>query len=77
MPARPVPPQANDAASAGAPTLTLLEITMRMEATIEVTGLHKRFGPAVALAGLSFTVLPEQVTGLPGPTARGSPPQCG
>jgi hypothetical protein len=27
---------------------------MRMEATIEVTGLRKRFGPAVALDGLSL-----------------------
>jgi len=31
---------------------------MRMEATIEVTGLCQRFGSAVALDGLSFTVLP-------------------
>ena len=38
-----------------------------MEATIEVTGLRKRFGPAVALDGLSFTVLPGQVTGVVGP----------
>ena len=31
-----------------------------MEATIEVAGLRKRFGPAVALDGMSFTVLPGQ-----------------
>jgi ABC-2 type transport system ATP-binding protein len=31
---------------------------MTMEATIEVTGLRKRFGPVVALDGMSFTVLP-------------------
>jgi ABC-2 type transport system ATP-binding protein len=48
-----------------------LEITMRMEATIEVTGLRKRFGPAVALDGLSFTVLPGQVTGFVGPNGAG------
>ena len=29
-----------------------------MEATIEVPGLYKRFGPAVALDGMSFTVPP-------------------
>ena len=58
MPARPVPPHASDAASVGAPTPDPLEITMRMQATIEVTGLRKRFGPAVALEGLLFTVLP-------------------
>jgi hypothetical protein len=58
MPARPVPPHASDAASAGTPTPDPLEITMRMQATIEVTGLRKRFGPTVALDGLLFTVLP-------------------
>jgi hypothetical protein len=31
---------------------------MRVEATIEVTGLRKRSGPTVALDGLPFTVLP-------------------
>jgi ABC-2 type transport system ATP-binding protein len=44
---------------------------MRMEATIEVTGLHKRFGPAVALDGMSFTVLPGEVTGFVGPNGAG------
>jgi ABC-type glutathione transport system ATPase component len=44
---------------------------MRMEATIEVTGLRKRFGPAVTLDGISFTVLPGRVTGLAGPKGRG------
>jgi ABC-2 type transport system ATP-binding protein len=71
MPARPVPSHATDAASAGAPTLTPLEITMRMEANIEVTGLRKRFGPAQALDGMSFTVLPGQVTGFVGPNGAG------
>jgi ABC-2 type transport system ATP-binding protein len=44
---------------------------MRMEATIEVTGLCKRFGPTVALDGMSFTVLPGQVTGFVGPNGAG------
>ncbi len=42
-----------------------------MEATIEVTGLRKRFGSAVALDGMSFTVQPGQVTGFVGPNGAG------
>jgi ABC-2 type transport system ATP-binding protein len=42
-----------------------------MEATIEVTGLRKRFGQTVALDGLSFTVTPGQVTGFVGPNGAG------
>jgi ABC-2 type transport system ATP-binding protein len=42
-----------------------------MEATIEVTGLRKRFGPAVALDGMSFAVPPGQVTGFVGPNGAG------
>jgi ABC-2 type transport system ATP-binding protein len=42
-----------------------------MEATIEVKGLRKRFGPAVALDGMSFTVRPGQVTGFVGPNGAG------
>ncbi len=42
-----------------------------MEATIEVSGLRKRFGPAIALDGMSFTVLPGQVTGFVGPNGAG------
>ena len=42
-----------------------------MEATIEVTGLRKRFGPTVALDGMSFTVAPGQVTGFVGPNGAG------
>jgi len=42
-----------------------------VEATIEVTGLRKRFGPAVALDGMSFAVLPGQVTGFVGPNGAG------
>jgi len=42
-----------------------------MEATIEVTGLRKRFGPTQALDGMSFTVGPGQVTGFVGPNGAG------
>jgi ABC-2 type transport system ATP-binding protein len=41
------------------------------EATIEVCGLRKRFGPAVALDGLSFVVRPGLVTGFVGPNGAG------
>jgi ABC-2 type transport system ATP-binding protein len=39
--------------------------------TIEVTGLRKRFGPTLALDGMSFTVSPGQVTGFVGPNGAG------
>jgi ABC-2 type transport system ATP-binding protein len=39
--------------------------------TIEVTGLTKRFGPTLALDGMSFTVRPGQVTGFVGPNGAG------
>ncbi|MEU9189651.1 ATP-binding cassette domain-containing protein [Streptomyces sp. NPDC048484] len=42
-----------------------------MEATIEVNGLRKSFGRAVALDGMSFTVKPGQVTGFAGPNGAG------
>ena len=42
-----------------------------MQATIEVAGLRKRFGPTVALDGMSFTVAPGQVTGFIGPNGAG------
>jgi ABC-2 type transport system ATP-binding protein len=42
-----------------------------MDATIEVSGLHKRFGPVVALDGMTFTVAPGQVTGFVGPNGAG------
>ena len=42
-----------------------------MEATIEVTGLRKRFGPTLALDGMTFTVDPGQVTGFVGPNGAG------
>jgi ABC-2 type transport system ATP-binding protein len=42
-----------------------------MEATIEVSGLRKRFGPVLALDDMSFTVSPGQVTGFVGPNGAG------
>jgi ABC-2 type transport system ATP-binding protein len=42
-----------------------------MDTTIEVSGLRKRFGPTVALDGMSFTVLPGQVTAFVGPNGAG------
>jgi ABC-2 type transport system ATP-binding protein len=41
------------------------------EVTIVVEGLRKRFGPTVALDGMSFTVRPWQVTGFVGPNGAG------
>jgi ABC-2 type transport system ATP-binding protein len=41
------------------------------DATIEVTGLRKRFGPVRALDGITFTVRPGQVTGFVGPNGAG------
>jgi len=42
-----------------------------MEATVEVNGLRKRFGSALALDGMSFVVQPGQVTGFVGPNGAG------
>jgi ABC-2 type transport system ATP-binding protein len=42
-----------------------------MEATIEVAGLRKRFGPTLALDGMTFSVRPGQVTGFVGPNGAG------
>jgi ABC-2 type transport system ATP-binding protein len=42
-----------------------------MHATIEVSGLRKRFGPTLALDGMSFAVQPGQVTGFVGPNGAG------
>jgi len=42
-----------------------------MDTTVEVSGLRKRFGPTVALDGMSFSVLPGQVTGFVGPNGAG------
>src|ERR1700728_3797833 len=43
----------------------------QMQATIEVNGLRKRFGRTLALDGMSFTVVPGQVTGFVGPNGAG------
>ena len=42
-----------------------------MDATIEVTGLRKRFGATLALDGMTFSVVPGQVTGFVGPNGAG------
>ncbi|MFI0408994.1 ATP-binding cassette domain-containing protein [Actinomadura sp. 3N508] len=42
-----------------------------MDATIEVRGLRKRFGPTLAVDDLSFTAAPGQVTGFVGPNGAG------
>jgi ABC-2 type transport system ATP-binding protein len=42
-----------------------------MEAIIEVSELHKRFGAAVALDGMTFTAGPGLVTGFVGPNGAG------
>ncbi len=41
------------------------------EATIEVSGLRKRFGTTQALDGMTFTVPPGRVTGFVGPNGAG------
>jgi ABC-2 type transport system ATP-binding protein len=43
----------------------------RRPTAIEVTGLRKRFGPTLALDGMTFTVEPGQVTGFVGPNGAG------
>jgi ABC-2 type transport system ATP-binding protein len=42
-----------------------------MNATIEIDGLRKRFGPTQALDAMTFTVGPGQVTGFVGPNGAG------
>jgi ABC-2 type transport system ATP-binding protein len=42
-----------------------------MEATIEVSGLHKSFGSTTALDGMTFTVRPGVITGFVGPNGAG------
>jgi ABC-2 type transport system ATP-binding protein len=49
----------------------LISYLRGMEATIEVSDVHKRFGKTVALEGVSFTVGPGQVTGFVGPNGAG------
>ncbi|MBL7259679.1 ABC transporter ATP-binding protein [Paractinoplanes lichenicola] len=41
------------------------------DATIEVDGLHKRYGAATALRGMTFTARPGRVTGFVGPNGAG------
>ena len=41
------------------------------DATIEVTGLRKRFGRTLALDGMTFTVEPGTMTGFVGPNGAG------
>jgi ABC-2 type transport system ATP-binding protein len=53
--------------TATAPSLTFPD----MHASIEVAGLRKRFGPTVALDGMTFVVRPGQVTGFVGPNGAG------
>jgi ABC-2 type transport system ATP-binding protein len=42
-----------------------------MEATIDVSGLRKRYGSTTALDGMTFTVAPGQVTAFVGPNGAG------
>ena len=42
-----------------------------MDVSIEVNGLRKSFGPALALDGMTFTVRPGRVTGFVGPNGAG------
>jgi ABC-2 type transport system ATP-binding protein len=42
-----------------------------MNATIEIDGLRKRFGPVQALDGMTFRVQPGRVTGFVGPNGAG------
>jgi ABC-2 type transport system ATP-binding protein len=42
-----------------------------VEATVEVAGVRKRFGRALALDGMTFTVQPGRVTGFVGPNGAG------
>src|SRR3984957_3626693 len=47
-------------------------IFLPMNASIEIDGLRKRFGPVQALDGMTFTVGPGQVTGFVGPNGAGN-----
>jgi ABC-2 type transport system ATP-binding protein len=46
---------------------------MCVNAAIEVTALRKRFGPVLALDGMSFAVRAGRVTGFIGPNGAGKP----
>jgi ABC-2 type transport system ATP-binding protein len=49
----------------------VLRHLLPMNATIEIDGLRKRFGPVQALDGMTFAVGPGQVTGFVGPNGAG------
>jgi ABC-2 type transport system ATP-binding protein len=51
--------------------LAPLPYNQLMDTAIEVSGLRKRFGPTVALDGMSFTVAPGLLTGFVGPNGAG------
>jgi ABC-2 type transport system ATP-binding protein len=51
--------------------LAPLPYNRHMDMTIEVRGLRKSFGPALALDGMTFTVAPGRVTGFIGPNGAG------
>jgi ABC-2 type transport system ATP-binding protein len=55
---------------AAGPGIHPTESNMR-DTTIEVSALRKRFGPTVALDGMTFTVSPGRVTGFIGPNGAG------
>ena len=49
------------------------EQTPAGQASLELVGLRPRFGPVVALDGLTFSVPPGQVFGFLGPNGAGKP----
>ena len=49
------------------------EQTPAGQASLELVGLRRRFGPVVALDGLTFSVPPGQVFGFLGPNGAGKP----
>jgi ABC-2 type transport system ATP-binding protein len=63
--------EAEDGSVAGRLGVAGLLASAGMEATIDVTGLRKRFGATTALDGMTFSVAPGQVTGFVGPNGAG------
>jgi ABC-2 type transport system ATP-binding protein len=49
------------------------EETPAGQASLKLVGLRRRFGPVVALDGLTFSVPPGQVFGFLGPNGAGKP----
>jgi ABC-2 type transport system ATP-binding protein len=70
LPGCPARPNSEITATVG-PVLAPLPYNQLMDTTIEVSGLRKRFGPTVALDGMSFTVAPGLLTGFVGPNGAG------